>query len=243
MLMPCKEMATRYAGRTVRCKVIKSSPVTDDSGKVLDYFDAKIVGWKESSSYVCVEVLPPGMTATLLEKFNLGYHYTVDKRNGKGYGKKLLPEEIIPPADTGTVMSGPKSKTIPEWPHKCRDCGSPAQVFGNNIDCSNSSCKNKYRTHSGLDLFLPKDMRPPGWEKDPHRKRRPGVDKEDFIVCGTCHGRANGGTFVKDKVGTLKATCAKDHSWTFELNIGDKLAGKDRTLIYKGKNIFIPYRV
>lgn len=238
MLLSAKEIATRYAGRTVKCRVVKSPPVINVTRKNLDYFNAKIIGWKESNlkepSYVCVEILPPGMTQILLKNFNLGYHFTAD-RNNNGFGKKLLPEEIILPADAGVASK-------PEWPGKCRDCGSPAVIMSVRIDCSNDSCKNKFKTHSALDLFLPKELRPPGWDKDPNRKRRAGVDREDFIVCSICNERANNGSFVKDRVGTFKATCPKNHSWIFELHIGDKLAGKNVS-IYKGKNIFIPYKM
>lgn len=168
MSLSAKEIAERYAGRIVKCKVkfdIKS-PVLDVDGKSVVDFEARIIGWKKPSptyfgagpAYVCVEVLSPHSTQTKLNKFNQGYTYTSDK-NPDGYGKKILPEEILLPADPGTVYVPRKSKTIPEWPHQCRDCGSPAQILGLNIDCSNPSCKNKYRTHSGLDLFLPKEIR------------------------------------------------------------------------------------
>lgn len=246
MNLTAKEIATRYVGRTVRCKVTKSSPVSDAAGNVLDHFDAKIVGWKFVSaalgpSYVCVEVLPPGVTQTKLDKFNSGYIYPAG-RNKDGWGKKLLPEEIVPPADAKIATVYTKKKDIPEWPDKCRDCGSPAFILTTRIDCSNSSCKNKFKTHSAQDLFLPKEMRPPGWDKDPNRKRRAGVDKDDFVICDTCKLRAVDGSFVKDKVGSFKATCPADHKWTSDLHIGDKINGK-RILVYKGKNVFVPYRV
>lgn len=246
-MLTAKEIATKYAGRTLKCKVTTSSPVIDASGAgdTLDYFDAKIIGWKSSTatdpSYVCVEVLPPGKTPLLLEYFNLGYNYTAD-RNLKGYGKKLLPEEII--ADQAIpAPNKTKSRVIPEWPDKCRDCGSDAFVLSTRIDCSNPKCKHKFKTHSATDLFLPAEMRPPGWDKDPNRKRRAGVDKDDFVICDTCKKRAVDGSFVKDKVGQLKAICPDGHKWSSDLHIGDKLVGKDRTMIYKGKNVFVPYRV
>lgn len=248
MLLSAKEIATRYAGRTVRCKVTKSSPVTDAVGTPLDHFDAKIIGWKSSTmtdpSYVCVEVLPPGVTGTRLEKFNSGYTYTAD-RNKQGYGKKLLPEEIIPPADAGNVTAAPaKKKDIPEWPDKCRDCGSPAFILSTRIDCSNPQCQHKFKTHSGLDLFLPAEMRPPGWDKDPFRKRRNGVDKDDFVICDTCKKRAVDGHFnKKDKLGEFSAKCSAGHTWKSDLHIGDKIDTKNGVLAYKGKNVFVPYRV
>lgn len=247
-MLSSKEIAQRFAGQSVKCKVSKSVPVTDTNGNSLDSFDAKIVGWKSATlkepSYVCVEVLPPATTPVPLSKFNLGYHYTAD-RNDNGYGKKLFPEEIILPASVEKIADvAPTQKAkrvIPEWPDKCRDCGNPAVIMSTCIDCSNPSCKNKYKTHSGLDLFLPVEMRPPGWDKDPFRKRRNGIDQEDFIVCDMCKSRANSGSFVsKDKLGAFKAICHKNHTWRFELNIGDKLASKDRVLVYKGKNIFVP---
>lgn len=246
-MLTCREIAERYAGQTLKCKVTTSLPVTDINGHILDYFDACIIGWKEgtiiSPSYVCVEVLSPGTTKTQLWLFNTGYHYTF-KRNNNGFGKKLLPKEIIIPDHPNvTAIIAESTKVIPEWPDKCRDCGSPAVIMSTRIDCSNLLCKNKFRTHSGLDLFLPKEMRPPGWEKDPFRKRRQGVDKEDFIVCDVCHVRANSGTFIKGKIGTFEVNCSNNHTWVFELNIGDKLVSKNGVLIYKGKNIFIPYRI
>jgi len=246
MILTAKEIAERYAGRTVRCKVTKSSSVLDDAGNKLDHFDAKVIGWKSASAndpaYVCVEVLPPGVTGTKLDKFNLGYHYT-SVRNSNGWGKKLLPEEIIPPADA-KVMSAPK-KDIPEWPDKCRDCKSPAFVLSTRIDCSNPQCKHKFKTHSAQDLFLPLEMRPPGWDKDPNRKRRAGVDKDDFVICDTCKKRAVDGTFSKDKdkLGELNAVCPDGHKWKSNLHIGDKLQGKNGVLAYKGKNVFVPYRI
>jgi hypothetical protein len=169
--MDAKDIAERYAGRIVKCKVKPDakSPVFDAAGNAVTEFEARILGWKKAQSswgnfnhlsptYVCVEVLSPHSTQTKLSKFNQGYNYTHDK-NPDGYGKKILPNEILLPADPGTVYTPRTTRTIPEWPHKCRDCGSPAQILGMNIDCSNPSCKNKYRTHSGLDLFLPKDIR------------------------------------------------------------------------------------
>lgn len=249
MLLSSKDIAKQFAGQTVRCKLTKSAPAIDANGNPVSEFDAKIVGWKfavlKEPSFVCVEVLPPVKTKLLLFNMNDDYNYTV-KRNPKGFGKKLLPEEIILPEVPKSVVPQAiltkPARIIPEWPDKCRDCGSPAVVMSTRIDCSNPLCKNKFRTHSGLDLFLPKEMRPPGWEKDPNRKRRAGVDGEDFIVCALCKARAIDGSFAKDKIGTFKAKCPKDHSWTFELNIGDKLAGKT-TMVYKGKNIFIPYKI
>lgn len=245
--MTSKQIAQRFAGKTLKCKVTKSSPVCDANGNVLDIFDAKIIGWKLATlyhpSYVCVEVLPPGVTKVFLAVFNDGYTYTAD-RNDKGFGKKLLAEEVIVPVDETEkpTIATKKPKNIPEWPDKCRDCGQPAVIMSNSIDCSNPACKNKYKTHSGLDLFLPVELRPPGWDKDPFRKRRKGIDKEDFIVCEKCNIRANDGTFAKNKIGTFNVKCPNEHSWTFELNIGDKLAAKGGALIYKGKNVFVAYR-
>lgn len=246
--LSAKEIATKYAGRTVRCKVTKSSPVTDAAGNKLDHFDAKVVGWKSGFKFsdephVCVEVLPPGVTATRIEKFNQGYTYTAP-RDGTAWGKKLLPEEIIPPADADGVASSAKKKDIPEWPDKCRDCGSPAFILSTRIDCSNTSCKHKFKTHSGLDLFLPADMRPPGWDKDPFRKRRSGVDKDDFVICDTCKKRAIDGHFnKKDKLGEFTAKCPSNHTWKSDLHIGDKIDAKSGVIAYKGKNVFVPYRV
>jgi len=243
-VLSAKDIAKQFAGQTVKCRVTKSSPALDASNNPINEFDAKIVGWKypigKEPAFVCVEVLPPVKTKFLIGQLDEDYSFTV-KRNPKAFGKKLFPEELILPQIEPTEVQS-KARVIPEWPDKCRDCNSPAVVMSTQIDCSNPSCKNKFRTHSGLDLFLPKEMRPPGWDKDPNRKRRPGVDQGDFIICTLCKLRASDGSFVKDKIGTFKAKCPKDHTWTFELNIGDKLAGK-KTLVYKGKNVFIPYNI
>lgn len=245
-MLSAKDIANRYAGQIVKCKVTTSPAVTDAAGNVLDTFDAKIVGWKlpiigKEPSYVCVEVLSPGITKTILLNFLDNYRYTVN-RNKKGFGKKLLPEEIILPIELELVHKEKKDETkaIPEWPDKCRDCSQPAVIMATQIDCSNPLCKNKFRTHSGLDLFLPVAFRPPGWEKDPFRKRRNGVDDEDFVICTNCKARSNNGTFVKDKIGTFKASCPQNHTWIFQLNIGDKLNAQ-KVMIYKGKNIFVPF--
>ncbi len=245
-MLSSKEIAQRFAGKVLKCKVVKSSVVFDDQNNALDTFDAKIVGWKSATktepSFVCVEVLPPGKTKLTLANFNDGYHYTVDQRNDKGFGKKLLPEEILLPEEPVEEKKQKQPRIIPEWPDKCKDCGQPAVIMSTSIDCSNPNCKNKYKTHSGVDLFLPVELRPPGWDKDPFRKRRKGVDREDFIICEKCSSKADNGSFAKNKIGTFNASCSKGHSWTFELNIGDKLAAKNGPLIYKGKNVFIPYR-
>jgi hypothetical protein len=245
MLLTAKEIATRYAGCIVKCKVTTSSPVIDSAGIKLDYFDAKIIGWKlQITPYVLLEILAPGITINKLLFFNSGYYYTAP-RNTNAYGKKVLPEEIILPTDSDKVTTTIRTpaKVIPEWPDKCRDCGSPAFILSTRIDCSNTACKHKFKTHSATDLFLPKEQRPPGWDKDPNRKRRYGVDNDDFVICISCKKRAFDGTFTKDKIGELKATCPDGHKWTSDLHIGDKVAGKDRVLIYKGKNVFIPYKV
>lgn len=248
MPLSAKEIATKYAGRIVRCKVSTSPQVVDIDGNTLDYFDAKVIGWKSAKrtgdpTYVCVEVLSATGTVLRLlslDNFNAGYHYTAP-RNDKGYGKKLLPEEIIPPADTDKASV--KKKDIPEWPDVCRDCKSPAFVLSTRIDCSNPSCVHKFKTHSAIDLFLPKDMRPPAWDKDPNRKRRAGVDKDDFVVCDTCKKRAVDGSFTKGKLGELKATCPDGHKWESNLHIGDKIQAKNGVISYKGKNVFVPYKV
>lgn len=244
MLLSAKEIATRYAGRILRC----NATVFDDKGNKLTHFDGKVIGYKAATqsdpSYVCVEVMPPAVTAVKLDKFNAGYTYT-DIRNKNGWGKKLLASEIVPPADAGNVMAAPpKKKDIPEWPDKCRDCGSPAFILSTRIDCSNANCVHKFKTHSGLDLFLPAEMRPPGWDKDPFRKRRAGVDKDDFVICDTCKKRAVDGTFdKKGKLGELTAKCPDGHTWKSDLHIGDKIEAKNGVLAYKGKNVFVPYRI
>lgn len=247
-MLSAKEIATKYAGRTVKCKVTTSSPVFDLSGKNIDYFDAKVVGYKlafgADPAYVCVEVLPPHQTKLKLAGFKAGYVFTIT-RNTDGYGKKLLPEEIVPLADTEIAMASPsKKKDIPEWPDKCKDCGSPAYIGDLRIDCSNPGCKNKFKTHSAFDLFLPTEMRPPGWDKDPNRKRRSGVDKDDFVICDTCKKRAVDGSFnKKDKLGEFSAKCPDGHTWKSDLHIGDKIMAKSGVLAYKGKNVFVPYRI
>lgn len=245
-MLTAKEIAERFAGQTVQCKITKSMPAAGSF-----QFDAKVLGWSfdkiTKASYVCVEVLPPAQSALTLKHYIGGYTWTVPfaSIDLKAYGKRLYPEEIIIPvvADAGVMKAPPTKKDIPEWPDKCRDCGSPAFILSTRIDCSNAACKHKFKTHSAADLFLPKEMRPPAWEKDPNRKRRAGVDKEDFVVCPICNQRANSGTFTKDKLGQLKAACPSDHKWESDLHIGDKILGKDRVLIYKGKNIFITYKV
>jgi hypothetical protein len=166
--MKAREIAEKFAGSVVNVKVTKSSAV---AGIITGQsFKARIVGWKKATTkdpieYVAVEVLPPGQTKYLLSDLAgaSGYVWTLRALPKDKYGKKILPEEIIAlpemPINGGvTIPSYKPKKIINEWPHKCRDCGSPAQMFSVQIDCSNKACKNKYKTHSGLDLFLPKEM-------------------------------------------------------------------------------------
>jgi len=162
--MKAREIAEKFAGSIVKCSLTKSSPVAG-AGRG---FDVRIVGWKRATikdpvEYVAVEVLPPGKTKLLLNNLagSAGYTWTLSPFPGDKYGKKILPEEIVAlPAmpSSGVLIPSYNPKKINEWPHKCRDCGSPAQVFSIQIDCSNKACKNKFKTHSGLDLFLPKEM-------------------------------------------------------------------------------------
>jgi len=252
MILSAQEIAERYAGRIVQCKVTQrsdaKSPVLDANGNKVDNYEARIVGWKKGdsfhSSYVCIEVQPPNKTSTSIQKFNQGYIYTND-RSANGYGKKILPEEINLPADPGKINAAPyKSKNIPEWPHKCRDCGSPAQILGMNIDCSNAVCKNKYRTRSGLDLFLPKEMQAKLNAPKVAANGRPELDKDGVLVCMTCAGYLQP-TSTKDlwaSPGILNMECLRaialgtPHEFKIKLVRGDKM--RDRTgriTTYDGK--------
>lgn len=235
-MLSAKEIAEKYSGQTIKCKPISTVKVCDAAGVVLESFDAIIIGWKRKmqgaeAEYVCVEVLPPAVTPFLLSTFNFGYTYTANC-NKSGFGKKVLPEEII--------LTGVK-KHIPEWPHQCRDCGSPALILGNSIDCSNSACKNKYKTHFGLDLFLPVAQRNPGWDKDPNRKRRPGVNDQDYVLCPMCGNNAVVAK-IQSKVVEHKMICGAGHAWNFILEPGDRVKSRNKKpdLIYRGGNVFVP---
>ncbi len=156
--MTAKEIAQKYAGQVVKCSLNKSPPIDDGAGHYIKTFDARIIGWKNAigsdPEFVAVEVLPPGKTKYLIAHFIKGYHFTTAVNKG-GYAKKLLANEIILPS-----IGNSSPKYISQWPHKCRDCGSPAQILLNAIDCSNEKCHHKYKTSSGSDLFVPKNMKP-----------------------------------------------------------------------------------
>lgn len=228
MLSP-KTFAEKYSGGIFNCKVNKSTPVFDNKpGIKVSSFDGRIVGWKKSSprdlhEYIIVEVLPPHKTNYLLSDFG-GCIFTHKDYNKKGYGKRLYVEEVEIPSNDTT------KKVIPEWPNKCKDCGSPAYVGSSMIDCSNKDCKNKFSTRSGLDLFLPKEMRE--WDK-PLIKERAGIDKDGFIICPTCKSRAYSGTRVNTKLTTI---CGNKHRWTAVMEKNDKLEGiNKRILVFNGK--------
>lgn len=165
--MTALEIAKKFANKIVRINLTKSSSVYDHNNKPATSFEGRIVGYKRATGsdpeFVAVEVLKPHKTKFALKDFRAGYYWTVLNRNLSGYAKKVYPDEIVIPSITPTSTYQPKD--VPKWPHKCRDCGSPALVLMNSIDCSNDNCKNKYRTNSGLDLFLPKEMRQASHDK------------------------------------------------------------------------------
>jgi len=247
-MISAKEIAERYAGRIVKCKLSNlsdpKSPVTDAAGNQLVSYEARIVGWKKSQggllsfSYVCVELVGGAVSKTPLSKFNLGYTYTYDK-NPNGFGKKLLPEEIELPPDAGKDYT-PKPKIIPEWPHTCRDCGSPAQILGLNIDCSNATCKHKYRTHSGLDLFLPREIREALAAKSSAHPMW-SLDRDGVLTCRTCKDNLQiPQTILWDSPGVLNMVCHNKHTAKVKLAKGDKI--KDRTgrvTTYDGKRFVV----
>src|SRR5271170_2129124 len=150
--MKASEIANKYGGKSVRCRITKSTPVAG----VGEYFDAKVVGWKRAEGndpeFVLVQVMPPGTTNYTLAKFVKGCVFTGGVVDKSAFGKRLYAEEVIIPAGTSIVIA--------DWPHKCKDCGSPAQILFHAIDCSSPKCKNKFSAKSGMDLFLPKNMRP-----------------------------------------------------------------------------------
>lgn len=162
-MLTAKEIAEKYADRVITVNLISSSPAMNNNGDLIKTFSAKIIGWKQTSvkdpfEYVVVQVLAPNKTKlTLGGMANKDYKLTTIKYDSAGWGKKVFPGEINLPADDGKPIVYKSAKKISEWPHTCRDCGSPAFVLSFNIDCSNKACKNKYKTNSGLDLFFPRE--------------------------------------------------------------------------------------
>jgi hypothetical protein len=152
--MTAKEIAEKYAGKIVKCSITKSAPI-DSDGVATKTFEGRIVGWKKGINgdpeFVAVEVQPPGKTNFLIAHFMSGYIWTTTTDKGL-YAKKLLPEEIV--LDGVSITT---SKHIGDWPHSCPECGKPAQIFMLRIDCSNSSCRHKFRTADSADLFIPKN--------------------------------------------------------------------------------------
>jgi hypothetical protein len=154
--MTAKEFATKHAGKITKCHATKSPPIIGDNGKALKTFNARIIGWKDATgadpAFVALEVLAPGKTKFLVAHMKSGYHWTYKADQG-AYAKKLLVEEVDTPSSSASVSTS-------DWPHKCRDCGSPAQIFLMRIDCSNSKCHHKYKTSDATDLFIPRDVKP-----------------------------------------------------------------------------------
>ncbi len=235
--MTAQEIAEKFSNRIVKVKLGKAGTVFDGNGHPTTSFDARVVGWKKAggglnSDCVIVEVLAPNTTKYALRDFKSGYSWTSSLRNLGGYGKKVLVSEITLPGTGSTSTYTPKD--IPKWPHKCRDCGSPALVFMNSIDCSNGSCKNKFKTSSGFDLFLPKEMQ--AALKAPKVKTRPEVDKDGYLICTTCKARAGAGSW--SRVGdTLYLTCSNKHNWTTKAEPGDKIVGNGgKALMFNGRS-------
>ena len=248
MPLTAKEIAEKYANRVVKVTVQKSSPCLDSKGGSIPSFEGRIVGWKRTTlsdpaEYVALEVIPPAQTKYALRDFKTGYVWTVQNRNLGGYAKKVYPAEITLPADAGnvgTVKTPYKPKDIPEWPHKCQKCGSPALELGNMVDCSNAACTNKYKTHSGLDLFLPKEMQAALKKPKVVAKTRPEVDANGILICTECKSNLviarYGMPWAKQGV-TLNMECLKArHPKKVDILKGDKMKDHNgRVTTYDGK--------
>ena len=236
--MTAKDIAEKYAGQVLKCKVIKSALI--DGIPAGQEYEAKILGWKSASAadpheYVAVEVLPPGKTHFKIGDLIAGYHWTHKPIDKGKYGKRIYPEEVILPAETTPTPTESKPKVIPDWPHKCRDCGSPALEFTTRIDCSNDKCKNHFKTSSGMDLFLPKNIQDA--LKQPKVKLRPEVDQDGYLICPTCKARAFSGKWQNAAKRLFSTSCSGGHKWSVQVEPGDRLVGKSKkALTYNGKS-------
>jgi hypothetical protein len=153
---------------------------------------------------------------------------------------RIKVENIAPFSNEQAIKAPPakkiKQRVIPEFPHTCPLCKSPAWISSFLIDCSNVKCTHKYKSKSAQELFLPKEMRPFG--TDAPGKHRPEVDDEGFLICSKCTKRAISGVLDKNaltKVVSLKTSCENKHAWTVKVEKGDKLIGaKGYNLVFSG---------
>lgn len=159
--MSAKDVAQKHSGTIVQCNLTKSNPAMDANGQPVSSFKGRIIGYrrptlKDTNEYVIVEVMPPNTTNFTVASFSKNSILTW-KAPDASFAKKLLESELIIPFQPSVVRN---SKQIPDWPHKCKDCGSAAFIASFMIDCSNVSCKNKFKSKSAQDLFIPKELRP-----------------------------------------------------------------------------------
>lgn len=239
--MTAKEFAEKYAGKVVKCNLNKSMPIDGGNGHYTMAFDARVIGWKDATGvdpqFVAVEVLPPAKTKYLVTHFKAGYHWTYKAAPGS-YAKKVLVEEIITPSSASAT-----SKHISEWPHVCRDCGSPAQMFATKIDCSNAKCKHKYKTSSGMDLFLPKEMQIALSKPKNMKPARKNIDAEGFMICGwqgKCTSRIVSAT--AGSKGHWVCRCPNAHSTLPKPQQGDKVDFGVGPYAFDGKMTFVPVK-
>ena len=125
-------IAEKYADTFIRCSIKQSSKLINLDKKEL--YDARIVGWKQTTlidpnEYIIVEVMPPLQTHYYLNQMMKyeGYVFTSKTPFEKdAYGKKIFIDEI----------EGPSKKYIKAFPHRCKDCGSPALELFQGLDLS-----------------------------------------------------------------------------------------------------------
>lgn len=158
--MDAKTIAETYAGQVVKCLTIKSTPLT--KGTYIDTpagkaYEGRVLGYRyadgtKNPAFVIVEVIN-GVSANKVKSLFAKPEYVPTvKQLPYAYGKRLYPEEIIPP-NTTPVKTWGSGKAIPPYPHKCPRCNSPSLNFIVSVDCSNKLCPNKYQSKSALDLF------------------------------------------------------------------------------------------
>lgn len=140
--LSAKEIAERFKGQVLQVRKDYHDPIYDND-KDEKVFEARIIGFKESSDEVMGSPVHDDVD-TCWTVASSGYKNHVIVDPVPKYGWWFKADAFIIPTGQSTGKGASPKKDIPPWPHVCPGCRGPALMFSiTTIDCKNK-CKPQY---------------------------------------------------------------------------------------------------